>query len=101
MRKSTWGTNTNQFTFTIYYGPTNSIPSFPKPPPARVWLLTEDGNSIPPDNYFLFVGIARFGQISYIHALTFSRNWPITNAVALVVGIETNFVVESILEPKP
>ena len=54
---------------------------------------------IPPDNYFLFVGIARFGQIK-LHSRAHLFPWLAHNqrAVALVVGIETNFVVESILE---
>ena len=100
-RPASWVANAEQCAVRISYGSSNSIPTLPDSPPARAWLLTGDGKSVSPDAFPMFVRLSNLGQTGCLQVFTFPRVGAVSNAVAVVVGIGTNFVVHSILKPQP
>ncbi len=93
-----WRAEPGRCLVSIRYGSTNSIPTFPIPPPDQVWILTTDGKTIPMDGSSMFVGATTgLGPNSYSHIRSFNSD-AVTNAVAVVVNITTNLVVQSVLK---
>ena len=96
-RSVSWRAEPGRCVVSIQYGSTNSIPTFPKPPPDQVWILTTDGKTIPMDGRSMFVGARTLGPPIYQHIRSFNSE-AVTNAVAVVVKISTNLVVQSVLK---
>ena len=97
-RSVSWKAEPGRCTVSIHYGSTDTIPTFPNPPSDQVWILTADGKTIPMDGSSMFVGATTgLGGASYQHLRLFNSE-AVTNAVAVVVKISTNLVVQSVVK---
>jgi hypothetical protein len=97
-RSISWKAEPGRCVVSIHYGPAKTIPTVPEPPSDQVWILTADGKTLPMSGHSMFVGLTTgLGPISYQHVRTFNSE-AVPNAVAVVVRISTNIVVQSVIK---